>query len=76
MNLKNILAKRVNFRQLSIGSKIIVNMNILFALIIFAYMFLAKIKSINIIIFMAGFEMIYLIISFSLVIFNNKEKNH
>lgn len=75
MKMMDFMKKKVSYKKLSGVLKIIINMNLLFAILTLAYFCFAE--KLNIVAFLAMsiFEIIYLIVSFSFVIFGNEEND-
>ncbi len=64
----DFMKKKFSYKKLSSAVKIIVNMNLVFAILTLAYFYLAEKVTI--------FEILYLIISFSFIIFGNYDKEN
>ncbi len=65
------MKRKVSYKKLSRTVKIIINMNILFVIITLAYLNFSNKLNIPFLFAMAVFEIIYLIVSFSFVVFGD-----
>lgn len=72
--MMDFMKKRISYKKLSGVVKIIVNMNLVFAILSLSYFYLAEKVNIYALLTMIIFEIIYLIISFSFVVFGNNDK--
>ncbi|MCI8339603.1 MAG: hypothetical protein HFH62_13160 [Lachnospiraceae bacterium] len=72
----DFMKKKFSYKKLSSAVKIIVNMNLVFAILTLAYFYLAEKVNIYVLLTMTIFEILYLIISFSFIIFGNYDKEN
>ena len=68
MNLNNLMKTKINFKKINRTTKAVLNLNYLFAIIILVYWSFANKVNINVLATMVFFEIIYLIISSSIVV--------
>lgn len=76
LKIIDLMKKKVSYKKLSSTVKIIINLNLVFAILTSAYFWLAEKINIHALLIMNILEIIYLIISFSFVIFGNYDKEN